>query len=168
MGGKNGGCGQSYALEKGGAVMAKNSLKFSEHNLLLGDEAPAKCLFEAISEEYTFVNEQGPSGIARFEKADEYIWMNARSGRNYPYSAEVLNVKTKTKEVNPRDPSQAELRIQGFCLYCYETGMLYNAGEIGLDYFKKVLHAINPDIKIRNIYKTRKELIDSLRSVEKI
>ncbi len=148
--------------------MTKNSIKFSIHNLLLEDKIPQKALFASIKSEFKVVNEQGPSGIAKFENADGYIWMSARSGRNYPYSAEVLNIKTKEREDNPRDPDQAELRIQGFCLYNYETGLLYTAGERGLDYFKEMLRSVNPSIKVRNIYKTRKELIESLKSIEKI
>ena len=148
--------------------MTKNCLKFSVHNLLLGDKIPPKELFATVKDERTFVNEQGASGVARFENTDAYIWMSARSGRNYPYSAEVLNIKTKEKENNPRDPDQAELRTQGFCLYYYETGLLYASGERGLDYFKEMLRTVNPDVKVRNIYKTRKELIDSLKSIEKI
>ena len=38
----------------------------------------------------------------------------------------------------------------------------------GLEYFKKMLAKLNPEIQVRNLYKTRDEIIDSVRRIDKV
>lgn len=146
--------------------MSKDSLKFSIHNLILGDGMPEKGIFNSVPSELKVVSEDGASGIAKFDNNDQYLWMAVRTGKGLPRAAEVLNTKTKECELNPRKPEHAELRNQGYCLYCYDTGLLYVAS--GGEYFKKMLASLNPDIKVRNLYKTREEILSSAKRIDKV
>ena len=83
-----------------------------------------------------------------------------------PYATDVMNTRTSDLEENPRNQDQAELRNQGFCLYDYETNLLFTSG--GLEFLKRILSEINPGIRVRNVYKSRKEFLESLRKVSKL
>lgn len=146
--------------------MANDSIKFSLHNLILDGKKPDAKLFEKVPSSFTIVSDDGASGIAKFENGGNYLWMTVRSGKSHPYGTEVLNTRTQACEVNPRTPEQAELRSQGYCMYLFESGLLYVAS--GLEYFKKMMAKLNPGIQVRNLYKTRDEIIDSVRRIDKV
>lgn len=146
--------------------MKKESLKFSIHNLILEDGVPGKELFSGMKESYKFSNQTGLSGTADVENAEHFLWVYSRSGRSMPYATDVMNTRTNDLEENPRNQDQAELRNQSFCLYDYETNLLFASG--GMDFFKRILSEVNSGIRVRNIYKSRKEFLENLRKVSKL
>lgn len=146
--------------------MKKESLKFSIHNLILGDGVPGKELFAGLKESYKFPNQMGLSGTVDVENTEHFLWVFSRSGRSMPYAADVMNTRTSDLEENPRKQDQAELRNQGFCLYDYESNQLFTSG--GLDFFKRILSEVNSEIRVRNVYKSRKEFLERLRKVSKL
>lgn len=146
--------------------MEVEQLKFSIHNLILGNDFVEKDALANVKKNYTFAETDASSGIVECENEERYLWIYVRSGKNFPYSSEVLNTETKQCEKNPRDPNQAELRTQKFYLFSYETNQLYLHG--GTEFLKRILNEINPQVKIRNLYKTRDEILESLKRVNKI
>ena len=146
--------------------MASDTLKFSIHDLLLGTEFVDKESLTKLRSTYTFAEEESTSAVVECENSDEYLWIYARSGRSFPYSSEVLNIKTKECEPNPRGKNQPELRTQSFYLYNYKSQLLYLYG--GIEILKRILKETNPQITVRNRYKTREEIVDSLMRVSKI
>ena len=146
--------------------MGCDSLKFTMYDLLLGFKRVEKKDFQNIQDKYVFTDGDAASGIAWFENTSNYLWMYACSGENYPYSTDVIDVKTKELQSNPRKPDQAELRRQEFCLYNYDSKLFYASGS--LDFFKRMLSEVNPNVKCRHIYKTREEFINSLKKIKSV
>lgn len=147
--------------------MKKEAIKFSIHDLVLGDKVPEKESFFGLDKKsFKFANQAGVSGVVDVEISDRFLWAYSRSGRSMPYSADVMNTKTSVLEDNPRSENQAELRNQGFCLYDFDTNQLYVAG--GLDFLKRLLKDVDPGIRIRNNYKSRNDFLLALRKVSKL
>lgn len=146
--------------------MKQESIRFSMHDLVIGGHAPDGSMFVNVPTTLSVTDDDGVSGIAEIENTGRYLWMYSRSGRSMPRSTEVINTRTQQCEDNPRSRDQAELRNQGFCLYDYDTNLLYISS--GIDFFQKIIAQINPEIRIRNLYKTRDEFLKSLRKVSKV
>lgn len=61
----------------------------------------------------------------KFDDTDNTLWIEIKTGNPYPYEDTVFDTKLKKKFPNPRNPEQAELRKQVFCLYDCDTKTLY-------------------------------------------
>lgn len=146
--------------------MSYDSIKFTMYHLLLNSNYVERKDLQGVQDRYMFTGDDSASGIAQIENTSEYLWMYAHFGKNFPYSADILDIKTKEIRCNPRTPDEAELRQQEFCLYHYGSKLLYTSGS--LDFFKRVLHEVNPAIKARHIYKTRQEFLRALKKVNSV
>ena len=143
-----------------------DSVKFSEHNLVSSAGALDLTKLKAVTGPRTITDDDGISGFAEIENTEGYLWVYAKCGRNKPYSDDVINVKTAQREMNPRTEDQAELRNQSFFLYIYEDNVMYVSGEIS--FIKNMLHDLDQGLKVRNVYKTRDEFMESLKQVTKV
>lgn len=61
----------------------------------------------------------------KFDDNDNTLWIEIKTGNAYPYDDTVFDTRLKKKFPNPRNPDQAELRRQIFCLYNCNNKTLY-------------------------------------------
>lgn len=90
-------------------------------------------------------------------------------GSPNPRPNHIYDIPTKTKIINPRKNSQAELKNQLFCLYDTSTKILYLNNSQKKTFICKYLDKIlSQEIIIKNVYKDINEFVKTLKSLDEI
>ena len=100
---------------------------------------------------------------------ERYFTLYDNFGSPNPRPNHIFDIPTKTKIVNPRKNSQAELKNQLFCLYDTNTKILYLNNSHKKSFIYKYLRSIlSQEIIIKNIYKNIDEFVNTLKSLDEI
>lgn len=125
----------------------------------LVEKAVGDCTKEGVH--YKIMHKIGSAGL--------YYWLYAEYGKPLPLAEELFDVEEKTSSINPRKPSQAELRTQLFVLYDFKSSLLYlsNASKSGFlqEFMCTSLHT---SVCIKKIYKTAEEFLEIIKLVDNI
>lgn len=102
-----------------------DKLTFTECELVIDDSSiPQINVFKNIQKEIH--KNEGFSYDITCEIIDNKIfWIYAEYGKEKPYTDKLLNVETKEYSQNKRNPNEAELRNQLFCMYYPDNAILY-------------------------------------------
>lgn len=102
-----------------------DKLTFTECELVIDDSSiPQINVFKNIQKEIH--KNEGFSYDITCEIIDNKIfWIYAEYGKEKPYTDKLLNVETKEYSQNKRNPNEAELRNQLFCMYFPDNAVLY-------------------------------------------
>ena len=100
---------------------------------------------------------------------ERYFTLYDNFGSPNPRPNHIFDIPTKTKIVNPRKNSQAELKNQLFCLYDTNTKILYLNNSQKKSFICKYLdNILSQEIIIKNIYKNIDEFVNTLKSLDEI
>lgn len=101
--------------------------------------------------------------------SERYFTLYDNFGSPNPRPNHIYDIPTKTKILNPRKNSQAELKNQLFCLYDTNKKILYLNNSQKKSFVSKYLGKIlSQDIIIKNMYKNIDEFIKTLKSLDEI
>lgn len=97
--------------------MAEKEITFTEFELVVNNtQIPQLGVFNNKGKD--IYNSDEVSYIVDCEIIDEkFFWIYMKYGKAKPYANEVLNTETKEIAQNKREPNEAELRNQLFCMY---------------------------------------------------
>lgn len=135
--------------------MAENKITFTECELVVNEtEIPQLNIFENKLEDCYDID--NVSYIVNCEIINEqFFWIYIRYGKAKPYSKEVLNTETKEIMQNKREPNEAELRNQLFCMYVPSRAILYTS-----DFRKNTLLATYLKARFNNEFIIKKYFIN--------
>ncbi|QKF82938.1 hypothetical protein [Halarcobacter ebronensis] len=103
------------------------------------------------------------------ELDSSYIWFSFDFGKTSPRDEKLTNILTGEKRDNEREPVEAELIQQFFCLYIYSTKSFFISNLKKKNVFQAVLKSkLNKNFCLKTIYKTQEEFINIINSIQKI
>ena len=149
--------------------MADNKITFTECELVINEtEIPKLNIFENKLEDCYDVDNL--SYIVNCEIIDEqFFWMHIRYGKAKPYSDEVLNTETKEIMQNKREPNEAELRNQLFCMYVPRRAILYMSDFRKNTFLATYLKArFNNEFIIKKYFINPEEFVKEITSIQSL
>ncbi|WP_334095615.1 hypothetical protein [Helicobacter typhlonius] len=149
--------------------MAENKITFTECELVVNEsQIPQLNIFN--NKQRDIYDVDGISYIVDCEIVDEkFFWIYARYGKAKPYANEVLNTETQEIAQNKREPNEAELRNQLFCMYVPSKAILYMS-----DFRKNIFLAtylkakFNQEFIIKKYFIEPKEFVNKITSVQSL
>lgn len=149
--------------------MSESKMIFTEYELVIDENRmPQINIFKNIhDDDYEF---NGTLYKINCEIIDnKYFWLYARSGKAKPYSSEVININTKETDKNPRNPNQAELRKQTFCLYCPNIGVFYVSNSKSSTFVLSYLKLkFEKNFSLKNYFVSPDEFVKAINSVKSL
>lgn len=149
--------------------MAENKITFTECELVVNEtKIPQLNIFENKSEDCYDVD--NVSYIVNCEIIDEqFFWIYIRYGKAKPYSKEVLNTETKEIMQNKREPNEAELRNQLFCMYVPSRAILYMSDFRKNTFLATYLKArFNNEFIIKKYFMNPEEFVKEITSIQSL
>ena len=151
--------------------MAEDKIKFTECELVINEsEIPQLNIFENKMEDFFFDEASSVSYIANCEIINEkFFWIYIRYGKAKPYSNEVLNIETKEITQNKREPNEAELKNQLFCMYVPSQAILYMSDFRKNGFLANYLKArFNKEFLIKKYFIEPEEFVKEITSVQSL
>jgi len=129
---------------------------------------PTKKTFESLDSFDTITIKEYYYEI-KIDSSEQYIWFAFDFGNPSPIDNKLTNVKTNEKKENPRTEDEVELLHQFFVLYDFKKDLLYISNSNKKNIFKEIIeNKLKKRFIIKNIYKSKKEFISVLKSVDEI
>ena len=100
---------------------------------------------------------------------EKYFTLYDNFGSPIPRPDLIYDMPTKTKLVNPRKNTQAELKNQLFCLYDTSKKILYMNNAKKKKFVEEYLNKkLSQEIIIKNVYKNIEDFTKTLKTLDKI
>lgn len=146
-----------------------DKLTFTECELVIDDSSiPEINVFQNISKD--IYENEGFSYDINCEIIDNKIfWIYAEYGKEKPYTNKLLNVETKEYSQNKRNPNEAELRNQLFCMYIPYNAILYMSDFRKSRFLESYLkYKFNRNFIIKKYFAEPKTFVEEINAVKSL
>ena len=146
-----------------------DKLTFTECELVIDDSSiPEINVFQNISKD--IYENEGFSYDINCEIIDNKIfWIYAEYGKEKPYTNKLLNVETKEYSQNKRNPNEAELRNQLFCMYIPDIAILYMSDFRKSRFLESYLkYKFNRNFIIKKYFAEPKTFVEEINAVKSL